>query len=137
MTCEGLDMDAPFIFAAAFGGGAVDDQFALARRQRARLVEQRSAGKFGPGAFVGRQRREQDQRIGTAHQPLHLRLECGGIRSEEHTSELQSLMRISYAVFCLKKKKNTILLTQHKPLQQISRTRQRKETQTYTPDTHL
>src|SRR3546814_8204687 len=30
---------------------------------------------------------------------------CG--RSEEHTSELQSLMRISYAVFCLKKKKKT------------------------------
>src|SRR3546814_6021161 len=29
-----------------------------------------------------------------------------GNRSEEHTSELQSLMRISYAVFCLKKKKN-------------------------------
>src|SRR3546814_2895085 len=30
---------------------------------------------------------------------------CNGIRSEEHTSELQTLMRISYAVFCLKKKK--------------------------------
>src|SRR3546814_3191703 len=30
-----------------------------------------------------------------------------GIRSEEHTSELQSLMRISYAVFCLKKKTTT------------------------------
>src|SRR3546814_7256835 len=30
-----------------------------------------------------------------------------GPRSEEHTSELQSLMRISYAVFCLKKKKQT------------------------------
>src|SRR3546814_12688952 len=29
------------------------------------------------------------------------------MRSEEHTSELQSLMRISYAVFCLKKKKKT------------------------------
>src|SRR3546814_3519062 len=29
---------------------------------------------------------------------------CPGLRSEEHTSELQSLMRISYAVFCLKKK---------------------------------
>src|SRR3546814_2452547 len=29
----------------------------------------------------------------------------GGFRSEEHTSELQSLMRISYAVFCVKKKK--------------------------------
>src|SRR3546814_10350567 len=32
-------------------------------------------------------------------------------RSEEHTSELQSLMRISYAVFCLKKKKNTTTIT--------------------------
>src|SRR3546814_1030925 len=31
----------------------------------------------------------------------------GPNRSEEHTSELQSLMRISYAVFCLKKKKKT------------------------------
>src|SRR3546814_3338328 len=30
---------------------------------------------------------------------------CRAARSEEHTSELQSLMRISYAVFCLKKKK--------------------------------
>src|SRR3546814_7549717 len=30
---------------------------------------------------------------------------CAACRSEEHTSELQSLMRISYAVFCLKKKK--------------------------------
>src|SRR3546814_8853968 len=33
-------------------------------------------------------------------------------RSEEHTSELQSLMRISYAVFCLKKKQNTAFHTQ-------------------------
>src|SRR3546814_4998419 len=32
---------------------------------------------------------------------------CASRRSEEHTSELQSLMRISYAVFCLKKKKKT------------------------------
>src|SRR3546814_3994307 len=35
----------------------------------------------------------------------------GGPRSEEHTSELQSLMRISYAVFCLKKKKKNSKLT--------------------------
>src|SRR3546814_4260618 len=34
-------------------------------------------------------------------------------RSEEHTSELQSLMRISYAVFCLKKKKNQISVHRH------------------------
>src|SRR3546814_4924001 len=40
---------------------------------------------------------EQPRRI--AHQEA---------RSEEHTSELQSLMRISYAVFCLKKKKKTM-----------------------------
>src|SRR3546814_7907935 len=33
-------------------------------------------------------------------------VQAGARRSEEHTSELQSLMRISYAVFCLKKKKN-------------------------------
>src|SRR3546814_4201248 len=44
---------------------------------------------------------------------LDRRGDCGGhgnraaLRSEEHTSELQSLMRISYAVFCLKKKTNT------------------------------
>src|SRR3546814_4905506 len=34
-----------------------------------------------------------------------------GARSEEHTSELQSLMRISYAVFCLKKKKKNIMIS--------------------------
>src|SRR3546814_3452405 len=53
----------------------------------------------------------EEQRIAAV---LHDTYEDGGItieyieehfRSEEHTSELQSLMRISYAVFCLKKKK--------------------------------
>src|SRR3546814_1564391 len=39
------------------------------------------------------------------HEALILRTDAIGDRSEEHTSELQSLMRISYAVFCLKKKK--------------------------------
>src|SRR3546814_8989509 len=42
---------------------------------------------------------EHHHHVGIAH--AHGR----GTRSEEHTSELQSLMRISYAVFCLKKKK--------------------------------
>src|SRR3546814_2503788 len=41
-----------------------------------------------------------------AHQPL-LEYDSTPHRSEEHTSELQSLMRNSYAVFCLKKKKKT------------------------------
>src|SRR3546814_4698742 len=55
--------------------------------------------------------------------PLHIRRRCPTSwqqwmrnvgnqvkRSEEHTSELQSLMRISYAVFCLKKKKKKTLM---------------------------
>src|SRR3546814_6481306 len=53
--------------------------------------------------------------------PIPGRLGCGvwttppDTRSEEHTSELQSLMRISYAVFCLKKKNTTYhnTLTHH------------------------
>src|SRR3546814_6643624 len=45
--------------------------------------------------------------------PKQLLVVGGGIRSEEHTSELQSLMRISYAVFCLKKKKNHRQIKQH------------------------
>src|SRR3546814_10626019 len=45
-----------------------------------------------------------DFELGGGLQPI-------GFRSEEHTSELQSLMRISYAVFCLKKKNKN---TQHK-----------------------
>src|SRR3546814_2495784 len=46
----------------------------------------------------------------------------GEMRSEEHTSELQSLMRISYAVFCLKKtnKKQQNKTSQHKTAQQYN-----------------
>src|SRR3546814_983631 len=52
-------------------------------------------------------------------------------RSEEHTSELQSLMRISYAVFCLKKKKETL------PVQQIQQQNYTTSTQpNYTQPTH-
>src|SRR3546814_4112548 len=48
---------------------------------------------------------DQTERLSTARSPsLGL---ASAPRSEEHTSELQSLMRISYAVFCLKKKKYT------------------------------
>src|SRR3546814_3351827 len=51
---------------------------------------------------------QQVRRLAGADEARHARvgvLGGGGDRSEEHTSELQSLMRISYAVFCLKKKK--------------------------------
>src|SRR3546814_1282309 len=45
--------------------------------------------------------------------PFKGRVGWGWVRSEEHTSELQSLMRISYAVFCLKKKKTRIPYRRH------------------------
>src|SRR3546814_5810888 len=50
-------------------------------------------------------------------------------RSEEHTSELQSLMRISYAVFCLKKKKQTHTYTTHTINQARTYNIHRKDTQ--------
>src|SRR3546814_4897681 len=52
-------------------------------------------------AGIGRPVASRISRIGGIAQPGRVR---GDSRSEEHTSELQSLMRISYAVFCLKKK---------------------------------
>src|SRR3546814_2624076 len=59
------------------------------------------------GAFFGESmfsRTRDASKVALVH--LAARLVAGGFRrSEEHTSELQSLMRISYAVFCLKKKK--------------------------------
>src|SRR3546814_3802936 len=51
----------------------------------------------------GDQHGEQTHQHDRASDTARAKPQCG--RSEEHTSELQSLMRISYAVFCLKKKK--------------------------------
>src|SRR3546814_3276237 len=50
--------------------------------------------------------RTAPMRIGLAQHHNGDRHRARAVRSEEHTSELQSLMRISYAVFCLKKKTN-------------------------------
>src|SRR3546814_492722 len=47
-----------------------------------------------------------DRPNNTPKEARYTAAEWNEMRSEEHTSELQSLMRISYAVFCLKKKKN-------------------------------
>src|SRR3546814_6858774 len=56
-----------------------------------------------PAVRAGRHGRDVDHDLAARH-----RADLAVVgRSEEHTSELQSLMRISYAVFCLKKKKNT------------------------------
>src|SRR3546814_1625677 len=65
----------------------------VARQHRQRLVGA-SAGRAVVLVVVGTSRRFRAPAV-----------EQGRRRSEEHTSELQSLMRISYAVFCLKKKK--------------------------------
>src|SRR3546814_1186883 len=61
-------------------------------------------GKFRAQVFLSVvQRVLHQRRVGTCEGRTQLREVFG--RSEEHTSELQSLMRRSYAVFCLKKKK--------------------------------
>src|SRR3546814_9133665 len=56
-------------------------------------------------------------------------------RSEEHTSELQSLMRISYAVFCLKKKKTETMKHTNKNTQHNRRIILRSTTTSYTYNT--
>src|SRR3546814_3152325 len=64
-------------------------------------------GCYPCGQFVVRPAERRRERDGDAHQ-VHRGVGQRwheAARSEEHTSELQSLMRISYAVFCLKKKK--------------------------------
>src|SRR3546814_2234098 len=69
-------------------------------------------GRAAPGLFtrIGRVDRAG---AGKNNRPARRR---PSERSEEHTSELQSLMRISYAVFCLKKKINTDNFTTHSML---------------------
>src|SRR3546814_7431028 len=57
--------------------------------------------------IVALERTIEDERIVKRRRTGGTRI--GRVRSEEHTSELQSLMRISYAVFCLKQKNNRIL----------------------------
>src|SRR3546814_1225870 len=71
-----------------------------------RTLRRQPAGLAGPGAGGGDEYHRRPGRLGPGcpENPCKSRLPG---RSEEHTSELQSLMRISYAVFCLKKKTNT------------------------------
>src|SRR3546814_5418057 len=69
---------------------------------RGLLVSRRGSGAYVPDGAQYRAFQVTAEEIGEIDDVLRL-LE----RSEEHTSELQSLMRISYAVFCLKKKKKT------------------------------
>src|SRR3546814_9649426 len=57
--------------------------------------------------FVPKRFRHHDRYCREISLPSSMLALMNSVRLEEHTSELQSLMRISYAVFCLNKKKNT------------------------------
>src|SRR3546814_6610670 len=90
----GQARDYPTAEASRRAGGGVRQPDAAVRHHEAedarallRHLQRNAAGGAGVGVFQG----VGDQLVGEQ-------------RSEEHTSELQSLMRISYAVFCLKKK---------------------------------
>src|SRR3546814_10182702 len=67
------------------------------------IPEALDANGFAPQADIYLE--GSDQHRGWFQSSLLTSVAMRGRRSEEHTSELQSLMRISYAVFCLKKKK--------------------------------
>src|SRR3546814_4685357 len=96
----------------------------LFRSRRAHLARRRSRQLRGGGAddalcALPRRRPHAAPRYRPAVASLRGQFRT---RSEEHTSELQSLMRISYAVFCLKKKKladTTSSHTHHSTLKQL------------------
>src|SRR3546814_2056428 len=81
-------------------------------RQRTRLKRDltKIRDRYGPETALGKRRTLIEQAGPARDIPLEAMIEREPItvimRSEEHTSELQSLMRISYAVFCLKTKPN-------------------------------
>src|SRR3546814_5996973 len=88
-----------------------------AAERRKRLADDRQAARrLHPGVAYGRCAVGLDRRAASDVDPIthpnRPAVAVDGFRSEEHTSELQSLMRISYAVFCLKKKKHLPNLSQ-------------------------
>src|SRR3546814_9989208 len=85
----------------------------VARADRAMPIPVRQEIAAGQPPEAGTKRFQDRHRIGAPAMDIvgrHQRRD----RSEEHTSELQSLMRISYAVFCLKKKKPKTKEENHK-----------------------
>src|SRR3546814_5548048 len=79
--------------------------FRSSRVPSARCLGRRSWAWTIGGSFLRAPPTREPCFVLAAEPPLSLVGAYLGPRSEEHTSELQSLMRISYAVFCLKKKK--------------------------------
>src|SRR3546814_6198048 len=99
--------DLPQVAVAVGSAGAQDvAEAGVPHRRRQAQVDEAGPGHLDGGDLrnllqAGGQRRGEIARLLASRLGEHH-------RSEEHTSELQSLMRISYAVFCLKKKNNTI-----------------------------
>src|SRR3546814_10171049 len=81
---------------------------------------------------LGLEAAETRPRLIATKDRMHEMAELVEERSEEHTSELQSLMRISYAVFCLKKKKHNKHIEVYIP--QTLRNQQTRHTHTYQTD---
>src|SRR3546814_10804844 len=103
-TPRSTRIDTLFPYTTLFRSGLDAQLFqhaAVAERDRAALHAPRDAAA-GVGCKI---LRRPERKVA-----LLSRIDDGGgkRRSEEHTSELQSLMRISYAVFCLKKKNTTL-----------------------------
>src|SRR3546814_2968341 len=91
------------MFPPAFG-----EHIFLLRSQDWKLPDFR---KIAIERYVRPERRNRREALNGSHiLKSPWRSQAAFVRSEEHTSELQSLMRISYAVFCLKKKKETNII---------------------------
>src|SRR3546814_1092445 len=96
--------DAPVLIGGGGPTGLIAAGELLRRGVRCRLIDRLPVPHQTSKSFTIHSRTmEMMEHIGIAHRYLDTGIKSNG-RSEEHTSELQSLMRNSYAVFCLKKK---------------------------------
>src|SRR3546814_8915699 len=95
---RGVDLGDLIVGAVIIGGIAVLASEIGKARDKDRTI-------FGGDRNRGRD--TESAAVSACTDAAEIRASQSGRRSEEHTSELQSLMRISYAVFCLKKKKKT------------------------------
>src|SRR3546814_9429443 len=106
--CENLQRIGAFKFR-----GACNAVFSLDMAAAARGVVTQSSGNHGAAIALACRLRDIPAHIVVPEDAPQAKVDAMRLhgahlhRSEEHTSELQSLMRISYAVFCLKKKKHT------------------------------
>src|SRR3546814_7792449 len=105
--------DTLFPYTTLFRSGLFEigmrDAFGRANEARAELNPRRAHFQIGGDSLAATDAAGDKHRhfVGQRRQDLLRQHARRHRRSEEHTSELQSLMRISYAVFCLKKKKTT------------------------------